>query len=279
MIVAEPEITDVADLKTIDSNKTVEAIIYLQAHEISNHGFLEHYFNFAAYNELPRRANVKNVVLTVLLCIMIQWLPTIRNLYDTLLPEPELPKTYHIKHQHEQLTDTTPFLNVNNQQYEDPEQEKLTNHFPLATILEVNPQNYQSFQAFKKISQEHPTPWYYGNRIKDAHERKETNGTGWKFAVTLPLEYYKGKLVVKNSLIRDSNQEFPGTFLSVPYYHVLCLKNEHTHRSGYTILEKLNHTSTTKDLDSGKKIVRYESRANPTTKESSTSGNKTLSRQ
>ncbi|GKB99945.1 hypothetical protein Tco_0986082, partial [Tanacetum coccineum] len=176
MIVAEPEITDVADLKTIDSNKTVEAIIYLQAHEISNHGFLEHYFNFAAYNELPRRANVKNVVLTVMLCITIQWLPTIRNLYDTLLPEPELPKTYHIKHQHEQLTDTTPFLNVNNQQYDDLEQEKLTNHFPLATILEVNPQNYQSFQAFKKISQEHPTPWVRawnelcGNRIKDAHE-------------------------------------------------------------------------------------------------------------
>ncbi|GJV73393.1 hypothetical protein Tco_1493388 [Tanacetum coccineum] len=37
--------------------------------------------------------------------------------------------------------------------------------------------------------------------------------------------------------------------------------------------------STVKDLDSGKKIVRYESKANPTAKESSTSGNKTLSRQ
>ncbi|GKA65256.1 hypothetical protein Tco_0764963, partial [Tanacetum coccineum] len=32
--------------------------------EISNVSFLEHYFNFAAYNELPARANVRNAILT-----------------------------------------------------------------------------------------------------------------------------------------------------------------------------------------------------------------------
>nr|GEV58648.1 hypothetical protein [Tanacetum cinerariifolium] len=78
------------------------------------------------------------------------------------------------------------------------------------------------------------------------------------------------KIVTKNAQVRF----FP--FHTIMYE---CLKNEHTHRSGYTILEKLNHTSTAKDLDSGKKTMQYESRANPTTKESSTSGNKTLSRQ
>ncbi|GJV35646.1 DNA helicase, partial [Tanacetum coccineum] len=32
----------------------------IELHEISNVGFPEHYFNFAAYNELPTRANVEN---------------------------------------------------------------------------------------------------------------------------------------------------------------------------------------------------------------------------
>ncbi|GKD99946.1 hypothetical protein Tco_1387930 [Tanacetum coccineum] len=46
-------------------------------------------------------------------------------------------------HKHGQVTDTTPFLNVSNQRYEDPDQERMRNRFPLATLLEVNPQNYQ----------------------------------------------------------------------------------------------------------------------------------------
>ncbi|GJX01766.1 hypothetical protein Tco_0185679 [Tanacetum coccineum] len=57
--------------------------------------------------------------------------------------DPNIPETYHIKQQHGQLTDTTSFLNVNNQRYEDPDQERTRNHFPLETLLEVNPQNYQ----------------------------------------------------------------------------------------------------------------------------------------
>ncbi|GJZ48476.1 probable aspartyl aminopeptidase [Tanacetum coccineum] len=42
-----------------------------------------------------------------------------------------------------QLTDTKPVLNVDNQRYEDVEQEKNRNRFPLAVLLEVDPQNYQ----------------------------------------------------------------------------------------------------------------------------------------
>ncbi|GJR97950.1 hypothetical protein Tco_0270124 [Tanacetum coccineum] len=44
---------------------------------------------------------------------------------------------------HQQLTDTKPVLNVDNQRYEDVEQEKNRNRFPLAVLLEVDPQNYQ----------------------------------------------------------------------------------------------------------------------------------------
>ncbi|GJU92527.1 DNA helicase [Tanacetum coccineum] len=78
--------------------------------------------------------------------------------------DPNIPETYHIKQQHGQLTDTTSFLNVNNQRYEDPDQERTRNHFPLATLLEVNPQNYQrvrftSEATIYKINTQRE--WYY----------------------------------------------------------------------------------------------------------------------
>ncbi|GJU52866.1 hypothetical protein Tco_1226580 [Tanacetum coccineum] len=60
---------------------------------------------------------------------------------------------------HEHLTDTTPFLNVNNQQYKDSEQERTINRCPLAALLEVNTQNYQKCTTCgKKFLPEVPTP-------------------------------------------------------------------------------------------------------------------------
>ncbi|GKD92691.1 hypothetical protein Tco_1372528 [Tanacetum coccineum] len=131
MVIAEPEITDIADLSPTHSDKTIEVIVYRKwtskhihtqqpikvlqykrirdvqdteyfnqllrinraflgfsceqtgpweqtlqnctslifgrftnLQEISNVGFPEHYFNFAAYNELQAIANVKNAILT-----------------------------------------------------------------------------------------------------------------------------------------------------------------------------------------------------------------------
>nr|GEW77692.1 DNA helicase [Tanacetum cinerariifolium] len=102
MVVAEePEITNVADLKSTYSKKTIEVIVYrkwisnkvliisrfscdktspwertlenntslifgkyIELHNIPNDDFPEHYFDFASYNELVRRANVKSAVLT-----------------------------------------------------------------------------------------------------------------------------------------------------------------------------------------------------------------------
>ncbi|GKA12140.1 DNA helicase [Tanacetum coccineum] len=43
----------------------------------------------------------------------------------------------------QQLSNTIPVLNIDNQRYQDLEQEKYQNRFPLATLLEVDPQNYQ----------------------------------------------------------------------------------------------------------------------------------------
>ncbi|GKE31460.1 replication protein A 70 kDa DNA-binding subunit B [Tanacetum coccineum] len=108
---------------------------YLQAHNIPNDNFPQHYFDFAAYNELPGRANVKDAVLTGL-----QLSATSATHYYL---NPNIPETLHIKQQNEQSTDRTPFLIINNQRYEDPNLERTRNRFPLATLLKINPQNYQ----------------------------------------------------------------------------------------------------------------------------------------
>ncbi|GKB15919.1 DNA helicase [Tanacetum coccineum] len=60
---------------------------------------------------------------------------------------PNILETNHIKEQYQQLSNTVPVLNINNQRHEDLEQEKFQNRFPLATLLEVNPQNYQGIQT------------------------------------------------------------------------------------------------------------------------------------
>ncbi|GJY61564.1 DNA helicase [Tanacetum coccineum] len=74
---------------------------------------------------------------------------------------PNIPETYHIKEQCQQLNDATHILNIDNQRYEDLEQEKNRNRFPLATLLEVDPQNYQftSDAIIYKISTQNK--WYY----------------------------------------------------------------------------------------------------------------------
>ncbi|GKD44352.1 DNA helicase [Tanacetum coccineum] len=56
---------------------------------------------------------------------------------------PNIPETYHIKEQCQQATNTIPILRINDQRYEDLEQEKNRNRFPLATLLEVDLENYQ----------------------------------------------------------------------------------------------------------------------------------------
>ncbi|GKD63592.1 nucleic acid-binding, OB-fold protein [Tanacetum coccineum] len=184
---------------------------HTELHEISNIGFLEHYFKFAAYNRLAGRANVKNAVFTsidvmftgdattnriyrhtidiqnlsgniigltlwndmatnfniheygsmekpVVIVVSSYWVSRYSGLQLSgtsathCYLDPNIPETYQIKHLHEQVTDTTPIQNVNNQRYEDSEQEKTRNCFPLAVLLEVYPQNYQRVRFTSKAS-------------------------------------------------------------------------------------------------------------------------------
>nr|GEU32878.1 DNA helicase [Tanacetum cinerariifolium] len=79
---------------------------------------------------------------------------------------PNIPETCHIKEQCQQATNTAPILNIDNQRYEDLEQEKNRNRFPLATLLEVDPQNYQVIPEDPiptcKDHGPQPTPVYRG---------------------------------------------------------------------------------------------------------------------
>nr|GEU88960.1 DNA helicase [Tanacetum cinerariifolium] len=53
--------------RTLDNPMSFTFRKFISLQEISNTDFPEHYFNFAAYNELPAKVNVRNPVLTVML--------------------------------------------------------------------------------------------------------------------------------------------------------------------------------------------------------------------
>ncbi|GKA95849.1 hypothetical protein Tco_0817944 [Tanacetum coccineum] len=65
---------------------------------------------------------------------------------------PNIPETYQIQQAQAQMADAPPLLNIESQRYEESEQEKTRNRFPLSTLLEIDPQNYQINTV---------QPWYY----------------------------------------------------------------------------------------------------------------------
>nr|GEX96499.1 DNA helicase [Tanacetum cinerariifolium] len=101
---------------------------YLQAEEIATTDFPEHYFNFAAYNELSDRLAAKNPILTG------------RQLSATSATHyyfnPSIPETQLIRKQ-------GPVLQIIDHRYEDMEQEKLRNQFPLAILHDIDLLDYQ----------------------------------------------------------------------------------------------------------------------------------------
>ncbi|GJV27853.1 DNA helicase [Tanacetum coccineum] len=58
---------------------------------------------------------------------------------------PNIPETFHIKQVHQQLPEPQVMLNIDNQRYENPEEEKTRNQFPLATLFDLDPQNYEQY--------------------------------------------------------------------------------------------------------------------------------------
>ncbi|GKA49602.1 DNA helicase [Tanacetum coccineum] len=84
-------------------------------------------FDMHTYNSLP-----KLVVIAVSSCWVSRYnglqLPGTSTTHYYL--NPDIPEMYHIKHQHEQSTSTTPFLTINNQRYDGPKFGKNKEPFP-----------------------------------------------------------------------------------------------------------------------------------------------------
>nr|GEX70653.1 hypothetical protein [Tanacetum cinerariifolium] len=77
---------------------------------------------------------------------------------------PNIPETFHIKQVHQQLPEPQVMLNIENQRYENPEEEMTRNRFPLATIFDLDPQNYEGVRftseaTIYKINTQ--KKWYY----------------------------------------------------------------------------------------------------------------------
>nr|GEX94409.1 hypothetical protein [Tanacetum cinerariifolium] len=110
---------------------------------------------------------------------------------------PNISETYHIKEQYQQLGNTIPILNIHHQRHQNLEEEKYRNRFALATLLEVNPQNYQVIPGDPiPICKNHgpqPTPTY-------SYCFKAIIGDG---SGTIPLTYFSNQV---DSLIKDCNE-------------------------------------------------------------------------
>ncbi|GKA58994.1 hypothetical protein Tco_0758307 [Tanacetum coccineum] len=201
---------------------------YIHLHPVPNIDFPEHYFNFAAYNELARRANVKNAVLTDYIA-RVRAISGVYTFGDTTTQR-KYQRIIDIENlRPEQLPDTMPFLIVNNQPYEDLNQERTTNHFPLATLLEVNPQNYQRvrFTADATIYRINTKKdWYYQKCITCGEGMEETHKNIGKLL--------HSKSITKTSIKQKSygsTQSTPVSKKKVIDYLTDNKKNDFKHRN------------------------------------------------
>ncbi|GJW40219.1 nucleic acid-binding, OB-fold protein, partial [Tanacetum coccineum] len=196
--------------RTLDNPTSLIFGRFIQLEEVHSDNFPEHYFNFASYNELAARVDVRNAVLTdyigriqvvniirtsgdatsnrthrriidiqnlsgntisltlwhdmalnfnlkeyeamerpVVIAVSSCWVRRFQRLQLSgtsathYYLNPNIPETFHIKQIHQQLPEPQAMLNVDNQRYEDPEEEKFRNRFPLTTLFNVDPETYE----------------------------------------------------------------------------------------------------------------------------------------
>ncbi|GJY08663.1 nucleic acid-binding, OB-fold protein, partial [Tanacetum coccineum] len=182
---------------------------------------------------------------------------------------PNIPETYHIKQQCQQLNDATPILNIDNQRYEDLEEEKNRNRFPLATLLEVDPQNYQhvrftSDAIIYKISTQNK--WYYerctacgkqvipGNPVPTCknHGPQPTPTHSYCFKAiigdgsgTIPITCFSNQA---NALVKDCNELLTELSTRNPYELPSILKDLEGTARIFQFHFEINSTSKRKDF-------------------------------
>ncbi|GJS83511.1 DNA helicase [Tanacetum coccineum] len=243
MVAVQPEISDIASLKPTDSNKVIETTKY--------------------------EAMEKPIVIAVSSC----WVKAIQRSTFSISTHyylnPNIPETYHIKEQCQQLNDATPILNIDNQRYEDLEEEKNRNRFPLATLLEVDPQNYQhvrftSDAIIYKISTQNK--WYYerctacgkqvipGNPVPTCknHGPQPTPTHSYCFKAiigdgsgTIPVTCFSNQA---NALVKDCNELLTELSTRNPYELPSILKDLEGTARIFQFHFEINSTSKRKDF-------------------------------
>ncbi|GJT11731.1 nucleic acid-binding, OB-fold protein [Tanacetum coccineum] len=121
----------------VTSNRTHRRIIDIQNLSGNIIGLTLWHEMALNFNMQEYEAMEKPVVIAVSSCWVRQFngLQLSRTSATHYYLSPNIPETYHIKQQYQQLVDTKPILNIDNQRYEDLEQEKNRNRFPLALSL------------------------------------------------------------------------------------------------------------------------------------------------
>nr|GEV99382.1 DNA helicase [Tanacetum cinerariifolium] len=124
-----------------DTNKTIEAVVGNTISLALWHDMAVN-FNLQEYEALERP-----VAIAVSSCWVRRYhglqLSSTSATHYYLNPNPNIPKTFHIKQVHQQLLEPQVMLNIENQRYENSKEEKIRNRFPLATIFDLDPQNYK----------------------------------------------------------------------------------------------------------------------------------------
>nr|GEX58326.1 hypothetical protein [Tanacetum cinerariifolium] len=176
MILMEPEITYILELSTTDYDKTIEAIVYrkwtskttktrtptkfgciLIDKEVYSYsiGRIEMKGDAMSSRKTLRVIDIENLSGNVIGCTI--WNEMAMNFDERAYNSMEKPviidvnscyinpyhETRQIKELCTQLPNTGPMLEIVHARYEDMEREKMRNRFPLAILLDVDPQNYQ----------------------------------------------------------------------------------------------------------------------------------------
>ncbi|PWA99316.1 hypothetical protein CTI12_AA009830 [Artemisia annua] len=132
--------------KTLDNDMTLCFGKYTQADLLEDKDFPNHYFNFAAFNQLNARLERKNPILT-----------DINTPHILIL-------NHSYKHSYNEPTTTIPQLEIQTDRLTNWEDEKNRNRVPFATLLQIDPKTQQRVlftqnAMILRIDTDHN--WYY----------------------------------------------------------------------------------------------------------------------
>ncbi|PWA64669.1 helitron helicase-like domain-containing protein [Artemisia annua] len=176
--------------RTLDNKVTLLFGRYTQAAPIQDEGFPQHYFNFAAYNEVCRRADTREPILTGV--IQLSSTPA-----TAIYINPEVPEADHIEQAYNELLGSAPSILLQQVQRSDVEEQQPAQVMTLAMIMEAAGHNItQHFTTDAVIIKiDESRGWYFnrcrgcGNPIEEHMPHRHCQEPG-----TQPVQNYRATL-------------------------------------------------------------------------------------